>query len=78
MLAQVCDYQPGDFVHSFGDAHLYSNHFEQARLQLTRETRALPKMRLNPEIDDIFAFRFQDFSLEGYDPHPHIAAPVAV
>ncbi|MCB1967637.1 MAG: thymidylate synthase, partial [Candidatus Accumulibacter sp.] len=78
MLAQVCDYQPGDFVHTFGDAHLYSNHFEQARLQLARDTRALPKMRLNPEVDDLFAFAFQDFSLEGYDPHPHIAARVAV
>lgn len=78
MLAQVCGYQAGDFVHTFGDAHLYSNHVEQAQLQLTRATRALPTMRLNPDIDDIFAFRFQDFSLEGYDPHPHIAAPVAV
>jgi thymidylate synthase len=62
----------------FGDAHLYSNHVEQAKLQLTRSPRALPTMRLNPEIVDLFAFRFQDFSLEGYDPHPHIAAPVAV
>jgi hypothetical protein len=75
MLAQVCGYQAGDFVHTFGDAHLYSNHLEQAQLQLTRATRALPTMRLNPDIDDLFAFRFQDFSLEGYDPHPHIAAP---
>ena len=78
MLAQVCDYRPGDFVHTFGDAHLYSNHFEQARLQLSRETRPLPRMRLNPEVKDLFAFRFEDFTLEGYDPHPHIAAPVAV
>lgn len=78
MLAQVCGYQPGDFVHTLGDAHLYSNHLEQVQLQLTREPRALPTMRLNPEVRDIFAFRFEDFTLEGYDPHPHIAAPVAV
>ena len=78
MLAQVCDYRPGDFVHTFGDAHLYSNHFEQARLQLEREPRPLPRMHINPEVRDIFAFRFEDFTLEGYDPHPHIAAPVAV
>jgi thymidylate synthase len=78
MLAQVCGYRAGDFVHTFGDAHLYSNHFDQARLQLTREVRALPTLRLNPEVKDIFAFRFEDFTLEGYDPHPHIAAPVAV
>jgi thymidylate synthase len=78
MLAQVCDYQPGDFVHTLGDAHLYSNHFEQAQLQLTRDMRALPRMRLNPEVRDLFAFRFEDFTLEGYDPHPHIAAAVAV
>ena len=78
MLAQVCDYRPGDFVHSFGDAHLYSNHFEQVRLQLSRTPRPLPTMRLNPAVRDLFAFRFEDFSLEGYDPHPHIAAPVAV
>lgn len=78
MLAQICNYRPGDFVHTLGDAHLYSNHFDQARLQLTRETRPLPTMRLNPDIKDIFAFRFEDFTLEGYDPHPHIAAPVAV
>ena len=78
MLAQVCNYRPGDFVHSFGDAHLYSNHFEQVRLQLSRTPRPLPTMRLNPAVRDLFAFRFEDFSLEGYDPHPHIAAPVAV
>ncbi len=78
MLAQVCDYQPGDFVHTLGDAHLYSNHFEQARLQLERPPRPLPTMRLNPEVKDLFAFRFEDFTLEGYDPHPHIAAPIAV
>ena len=78
MLAQVCGYQPGEFVHTFGDAHLYSNHFEQARLQLSREPRALPTLWINPEVKDIFAFRFADFRLDGYDPHPHIAAPVAV
>ena len=78
MLAQVCGYQPGEFVHTFGDAHLYANHFEQARLQLTRSPRPLPTMWINPEVKDIFAFRFEDFRLDGYDPHPHIAAPVAV
>jgi len=78
MLAQVCGYQPGDFVHTFGDAHLYSNHFDQVQLQLARDVRPLPTLRLNPEVKDIFAFRFEDFTLEGYDPHPHIAAPVAV
>lgn len=78
MLAQVCDLKPGDFVHTLGDAHLYSNHLEQAQLQLSRETRALPTLRINPEVKDLFAFRFEDFSLEGYDPHPHIPAPVAV
>jgi thymidylate synthase len=78
MLAQVCGYRPGDFVHTFGDAHLYANHFEQTRLQLSRQPRALPTMWINPEVRDIFAFRFEDFRLEGYDPHPHIAAPVAV
>lgn len=78
MLAQVCDYQPGDFVHSLGDAHLYNNHFDQVQLQLSREPRALPTMRLNPEVSDLFAFRFDDFTLDGYDPLPHIAAPVAV
>src|SRR5574343_1835971 len=78
MMAQVCGYEPGEFVHTLGDAHLYSNHLEQARLQLTRDTRQLPTMRLNPEVKDLFAFRFEDFTLEGYDPHPHIPAPVAV
>ena len=78
MLAQVCGYRPGDLVHTLGDAHLYSNHFAQARLQLTRETRNLPTMCLNPEVNDLFSFRFADFTLAGYDPHPHIAAPVAV
>ncbi|MDT3737824.1 MAG: thymidylate synthase [Denitratisoma sp.] len=78
MLAQVCGYRPGDFVHTLGDAHLYTNHLEQARLQLSRAPRALPQLRINPEVRDLFAFRFGDFALEGYDPHPHIAAPVAV
>jgi thymidylate synthase len=78
MLAQVCGYRPGDFVHTLGDAHLYTNHLEQARLQLTRAPRALPQLRINPAVRDLFAFRFEDFVLEGYDPHPHIAAPVAV
>ena len=78
MLAQVCGYKPGDFVHTLGDAHLYSNHLEQAQLQLSRETQPLPTMRLNPEVTDLFAFRYEDFTLEGYDPHPHIPAPVAV
>lgn len=78
MLAQVCGYELGDFVHTLGDAHLYSNHMDQARLQLTREVRQLPKMIINPEVKDIFQFKFDDFKLEGYDPHPHIAGAVAV
>jgi thymidylate synthase len=78
MVAQVTGLRPGDFVHSLGDAHLYSNHLEQARLQLTRPTRPLPVMKINPAVKDIFAFRYQDFVLEGYDPHPHIKAEVAV
>lgn len=78
MLAQVCGYRPGHLIHTLGDAHLYCTHFEQARLQLTREPRQLPQMHLNPEVKDLFAFRFEDFVLEAYDPHPHIAAPVAV
>jgi thymidylate synthase len=78
MVAQVVGLKPGDFVHTLGDAHLYSNHLEQTRLQLSRTTKPLPNMRINPDVKDIFAFRFEDFTLEGYDPHPHIAAPVAV
>ncbi|MBX9849528.1 MAG: thymidylate synthase [Rhodocyclaceae bacterium] len=78
MIAQVCGYGVGDFVHTLGDAHLYSNHFEQAKLQLSRDTRALPTLKLNPDVTDLFAFRFEDISIEGYDPHPHIPAPVAV
>ncbi len=68
MIAQVCGYRPGEFIHTLGDAHLYSNHLEQAKLQLSREPRNLPVMRINPEVKDLFAFRFEDFSLEGYDP----------
>lgn len=78
MVAQVCGLAPGEFIHTFGDAHLYSNHFEQANLQLTRDLRPLPTMKLNPEVKDIFDFKFEDFELVGYDPHPHIKAAVAV
>ena len=78
MVAQVCDLAPGDFVWTGGDCHLYLNHLDQARLQLSREPRPLPTMHLNPAVRDIFAFRFEDFTLEGYDPHPHIKAEVAV
>ncbi len=78
MMAQVCGYQPGDFIHTFGDAHIYSNHFEQLELQLSREIRPLPKMLLNPEVKDIFGFKFDDFTLVDYDPHPHIKGIVAV
>lgn len=78
MVAQVCDLEPGDFVHSFGDVHLYNNHFEQARLQLSRDPFPLPTMKINPEVKDIFGFTFEDFTLEGYQSHPGIKAPVAV
>src|SRR6202163_4738403 len=78
MVAQVTGLAPGEFVHSFGDAHLYSNHLEQARLQLTRPTRPLTTIKMHADVKDIFAFRYQDFVLEGYDPHPHIKAEVAV
>jgi len=78
MIAQVTDLKPGDFIHTFGDAHLYVNHLDQAVEQLSREPRPLPEMRLNPEVADIFAFSFDDFILSGYNPYPHIPAPVAV
>ncbi|MGE7774611.1 thymidylate synthase [Chitinophaga sp. NPDC101104] len=78
MIAQVCGLRPGEFVHSFGDVHLYNNHFDQARLQLEREPFPLPSMKINPEVKDIFSFRFEDFTLENYQSHPHIKAPVAV
>jgi len=78
MIAHVSDLRPGDFVHTFGDAHLYKNHLDQAKLQLEREPRKLPRMILNPDVKDLFAFRFEDFTIEGYDPYPHIAAEVSV
>ena len=78
MVAQVCGLEPGDFVHTLGDVHLYANHLEQAKLLLSREPRPLPVMRLNPEVKDIHGFKYEDFTLEGYDPHPAIKAPVAV
>ncbi len=78
MMAQVTGLRPGEFIHTLGDAHLYLNHLEQADLQLSREPLPLPTMRLNPEVDDLFAFRYEDFTLEGYQSHPHIKAPVAV
>ncbi|MEP1032598.1 thymidylate synthase [Ekhidna sp.] len=78
MVAQVCNLKPGDFVHTFGDAHLYSNHLEQTQLQLTREPRELPVMKINPEVKDIFSFKFDDFELINYEPHPHIKGAVAV
>lgn len=78
MMAQVCDLGLGEFIHTFGDVHLYSNHLEQAQLQLSREPRALPQMKLNPAVKDIFGFQYEDFELVGYNPHPHIKASVAV
>jgi thymidylate synthase len=78
MMAQVCDLEPGDFVHTLGDSHLYSNHLEQTSLQLTRDFRPLPLMKLNPEVKDIFSFTYDDFSLENYEPHPHIKGAVAI
>lgn len=78
MVAQACELQPGELIQTLGDAHLYLNHLDQARTQLTRKPRPLPRMRLNPEVQSLFAFQFKDFSLEGYDPHPHIRAPISV
>jgi thymidylate synthase len=78
MVAQVCNLKPGEFIHTLGDAHLYSNHIDQANLQLSRDLRKLPTLKINPDVKDIFGFTFEDFSLEGYDPHPHIKAAVAV
>jgi thymidylate synthase len=78
MMAQVCDLGLGDFIWTGGDTHLYSNHMEQVELQLTRTPRALPTMKINPEVKDILAFKYEDFTLEGYDPYPGIKAPVAV
>jgi thymidylate synthase len=78
MIAQVCNKEPGDFIHTFGDAHLYLNHIDQAKLQLSRDPRPLPQMKINAEVKDIFSFKFEDFELIDYDPHPHIKAPVAV
>ena len=78
MMAQVCGYQPGDFIHTLGDAHLYRNHLDQARLQLTREPRSLPRMKINPAVKDLFAFQFEDFELVNYDPYPAIKAEVSI
>ena len=78
LIAQVTDLQPGDFVHTFGDVHLYNNHIDQAKEQLSRDTRPLPQMKINPKIKDITAFTFEDFELINYDPHPHIKAAVSI
>jgi thymidylate synthase len=78
MIAQVCGFQPGDFIHTLGDAHIYNNHLEQVNLQLSRTPKPLPKMHLNPKVTDLFSFDFEDFTLEGYDPHPHIKGAVAI
>jgi thymidylate synthase len=78
MIAQVCGYEPGEFIHTLGDAHIYLNHLEQVKLQLTREPRELPKMKINPSVKDIFEFKFEYFQLENYNPHPHIKGDVSV
>lgn len=78
MVAQVCGLQPGEFVHTLGDTHIYLNHIEQVKLQLTREPKSLPQMKINPEVRDIFSFKYEDFELIGYDPHPHIAGAISV
>ena len=78
MVAQVCGLKPGDFVHTLGDAHLYTNHIEQTKLQLSRDTKTLPQLKINPDVKSIFDFKFEDFTLENYDPHPHIKGAVAV
>ncbi|OCA90847.1 thymidylate synthase [Bacillus sp. FJAT-27225] len=78
MIAQVCDLEPGEFVHTFGDVHIYKNHIEQVKEQLSREPRKLPQMNINPDVKDIFSFKYEDFTLEGYDPHPHIKGVVSV
>jgi thymidylate synthase len=78
MIAQVCDLEPGEFVHTFGDVHIYQNHLEQIRLQMGREPRALPTLKINPHVKDIYSFEYEDFTLEGYDPHPHIKGVVSV
>ncbi|ALC90189.1 thymidylate synthase [Bacillus sp. FJAT-18017] len=78
MIAQVCDLEPGEFVHTFGDVHIYNNHIEQVKEQLSREPRQLPKMNINPDVKDIFSFKYEDFTIEGYDPHPHIKGVVSV
>jgi thymidylate synthase len=78
MMAQVTGLKPGEFIHTLGDAHIYSNHLEQVNLQLTREPRELPTMKINPNVKDIFSFKYEDFTLENYNPHPHIAGVVAV
>jgi thymidylate synthase len=78
MVAQVCDLQPGEFIHTLGDAHIYNNHFDQVALQLSREPRSLPQLELNPAVKNIFDFTFEDLKITGYDPHPAIKAPIAV
>ena len=78
MIAQVVGLEPGEFIHVLGDTHIYSNHFEQVKEQLSREMRPLPTMKINPEVKDLFSFKYEDFTLEGYDPHPTIKAPIAV